>query len=153
METPGKEEVIEYIQRSPDWVDVPIEEFCRMPAEFPRTPLVVQPPKPKVVEVQHQPKTEEQEMLETAQSLVREAKKVLEVEKTKETILGSTEEQIEELKKLQGEARAIVLSNRARGKRAKDSLNSLCKFDPYAKEEEEEAPSPSPTEDDLWLPY
>ena len=149
-ETPGKEEVIEYIQRSPDWVDVPLEEFCRKPADFPPTPLVVQPPKPKVVEV-HQPKTEEQEMLETAQSLVREAQQVLEVEKTKEAFLSSTELEIEKLQKLQGEARAIVLSNRARGKRAKNNLNILCEFDPYAKEEEEEeTPSPSPTEDDLW---
>ena len=143
---PGKEEVVVYLERTPDWVDVPMEEFCRLPAEFPQPPKVVVP---------QSPKTEEEEMLEIARSLVKEAEDVILVEKTKEAFLSSTELEIEKLQKLQGEARAIVLSNRARGKRAKDSLNSFCKFDPYAEEEEKEekAPSPSPTEDDLWLPY
>ena len=151
---PGKEEVVVYLERTPDWVDVPLEEFCRKPADFPPTPKVVEPQPPKVVEVQQPPKkvTEEEKMLGIARSLAKEAEEVLEAERAKEAFLSSAEQEIASVKRLQTEARALVLSNRARSKRAKDSLNLLCEFDFYAEEEEEETPSSS-SSDDFWLPY
>ena len=143
MET-SKEEVIDYIQRSPDWVDVPLEEFCRKPADFPPTPKVVEPQPPKVVEVQP-PKTEEQERLDLTRTLIKEAEDIISVEKTKGIIISETEQNIVKLKNLQSSAKGFVKSNRKRSRVAEQELNILVDFDAYSEEEEEEKEETPPT--------